>query len=411
MNATVKFVLKKLFMGLIIFFIISFFLKLDSIILEMQGKTHKPRSVTIASQSESEDMALKTDRMEQSDSSNTLTILKANTTDHLDKSPNTTKPLFLLTLFTTFREESQRPLVYNLTLYNWVTLGDDVQLVLFVPQDSQAHSNYWRVAVQEPRWHLRMVPKMNRYGTPVINSMFRDVYEHYNSYFYGYASGDILFSDDLLQTLQAVRLSMGDTSTIKPAPFVVGQRRSMSVEPKDCDKDANFWMKSSVHNNQKKLRSDNECSLDYLIITKDFPWASLPDLAVGRPYWATYLLMMAMYHNLTTIDATRTLGPLHLIGTGSSNEDQAINLFNMERYGSVPYQEACTPNCQYQTVNAKGNVRLKTNKRLVHRGSSLTSQSQEMVRQQLYNFQHNITHNLTEVPQLFKDLNIDKINF
>ena len=51
-------------------------------------------------------------------------------------------------------------------------------------------------------WDVMLVPSCNRCNYPVLKAMFNVTMETFESTFYGYSNADILYGEDLLQSLK-----------------------------------------------------------------------------------------------------------------------------------------------------------------------------------------------------------------
>ena len=64
---------------------------------------------------------------------------------------------------------------------------------------------------------------MNPYGTPFFKPMVEYVQDHFQSTFYGYCNGDLLFHSDLISALHSLASKI-ETGALKSRVFIVGRR-------------------------------------------------------------------------------------------------------------------------------------------------------------------------------------------
>ena len=63
----------------------------------------------------------------------------------------------------------------------------------------------------------------NPYGTPFFKPMVEYVQDHFQSTFYGYCNGDLLFHSDLISALHSLASKI-ETGALKSRVFIVGRR-------------------------------------------------------------------------------------------------------------------------------------------------------------------------------------------
>ena len=152
--------------------------------------------------------------------------------EYLCRSLNTTGSKSYLTLFTTMIYRKTKMQAFNRTLSLWPLLGPDVKLVLYLTpsgekEDEESYApNLKALATRacELGWDVLVAPLCNEYNYPMVSSMFLKSQEITQSVWFGYANADILFTDDLLQTLKFL-----DLQSKTEVDFVVGRRRNVVV--------------------------------------------------------------------------------------------------------------------------------------------------------------------------------------
>ena len=205
----------------------------------------------------------------------------------------------LLTLFTTWKPGMESSAVYNNTVNMWSKLQPRVKLVFFGNKsDISAHA-------KSIGWSVLPVTETKCNGTPVLSRMFKDVYKKYNTPFYGFANGDILFDNGLIDTLQATKgwSYYNQNKTV----LLSGRRIDMYL---DTIKNFDLLYKDVAAFSLSGAISYGYAA-DFFITTKYFPWDKIPDFVVGRPQYDNYLLYMSRQYFVYTIDATMSVVALH----------------------------------------------------------------------------------------------------
>ena len=238
----------------------------------------------------------------------------------------------VITLFTTFKEREDRKKVHSLVVKNWASLKPFVRPVLF----STSVNGYLIDQARKYKWDILPVPRTNKFGTPFIKGMYSEAYNTFESDFYAYANGDLLFSDKLVHSLREIikfkHLEKRNNYTLSE-PFIVGQRSEVIL---DNDTKKDIWkphmVEKTILSHMAKLHW--AIAIDYFITTHNgFPWSQVPDLVIGRAAYDQYILLQARYHNLTTFDITRSNPVIHLKGphnhmTHFSDHDKDGNFNN-----------------------------------------------------------------------------------
>ena len=263
--------------------------------------------------------------------------LKVNNSDN-DLEEYERKPL--LTLFTTMKLSKDRQRIHNNTLRNWAYLAPYVTAVLY----DETGSEYLKSEVQQYGWRYRAAPKLWQ-GLPVVKSMFQDAIATYTSDFYAYANADILFSDDLIQTLKIIKKKY--LTKFPRGILLSGQRKNVL-----------YTRLRSVHpNKMHKLRNKGRLfpplAQDYFITTANgYPWYRVPDLVVGRPAWDNYLVIKSFQWRIPFIDTTKSITAFHQTGqdgnmAGFRHENYRINT---ELTGNFSCNIARTTCARYATA-------------------------------------------------------------
>ena len=155
-----------------------------------------------------------------------------------------------------------------------------------------------------------MIVLMNRtnpHGTPYFIPMVHYVENNFQSIFYGYCNGDLLFHSDLLPALYSLaqRIQQG---SLKSKVFFVGRRVNydgMDIQPIPMgtilEQDAVI---TAYAEKGYLFQTDAE---DYFFFTKHcLDWSQLAKVVIGRPGYDNYLVDHVFYHRQTIdlIDTT-----------------------------------------------------------------------------------------------------------
>lgn len=255
----------------------------------------------------------------------------------------------LLVIFTTFKSDTNRASIHQEVINNWSVLGDDIQPIFFY---NKSEPNDWDILALEKGWIGLSLASTNNFGTPVLKEMYMKVTNKLKSEFYGFCNGDILFDQKIKMTLKHI---LNNKIFLRNSTMVIGQRTNIEVQ------DYYDYKKSNL-NDTKSLShiADARGSLfmkmaeDYFFIhsPENFPWHDIKDIVIGRRGYDNYLVSEAVQHNVSVIDATKTILAVHLTGSDGNqasleNIDREYNIDLIgERYN---YSSGSTFYSQYYT--------------------------------------------------------------
>ena len=178
----------------------------------------------------------------------------------------------LLTLYTTFRSEPQPNISNTNVILNWAELLPCVQPLLFIQDNTDP--SIIRLA-QEHSWLIEPVPNVSPIGVPIFKDMYYKARELVNSQFHGYSNGDILYSSNLVATLQAAANTQA--SELNVSCMIIGRRKNANIT--DI-----LYQTDDVAAISAPLDFFSTNAVDYFLISlRSFPWQNIPDLVVGRP--------------------------------------------------------------------------------------------------------------------------------
>jgi len=188
----------------------------------------------------------------------------------------------------------------------------------------------------DAKWDLIKLTSFNRFGTPKLKPMFSTIFNSYDSLFYGFANGDILFSQSLIRTLKGIEQKL---ERLNNNVLVVGQRRNSFININQSDAIYNIDNIDKLGRKTRLFRTD---AIDYFLFSAGhlLNWTALADVVIGRPAYDNYLVSMSLKKGVNVIDATHTLLALHIsapgvTGEGARNLDGTYNrrVIGRFRYG------------------------------------------------------------------------------
>ena len=146
----------------------------------------------------------------------------------------------LLTLFTTWNQNSAKYLVHNLTVKNWLSLHPFVILAIFTNETDVGNK------CRRQGWEVFPIQEAAADGIPVLKYMYRDVMTAFNTTFYAYSNGDILYTDNLVHTL----ISLTHSINMHKPGMIIGKRTNVdNVTEKEAQVGQIYqlWLKAGVN--------------------------------------------------------------------------------------------------------------------------------------------------------------------
>ena len=255
----------------------------------------------------------------------------------------------LLTIFTAFKDHpnnSHHLFAHRLVISNWASFMPFVKPVLFADNVTSELTTLAR----RYKWDVLQLNRVNPSGAPFLKDMYHTVFEKYQSTFYGFANGDLLFDESLLATLNGIKLHLNN---LQNNVMVVGIRTNIEIY--DYNKTSEFVRENLQSLARKRGQLYTPRSVDYFFFTRDncsLNWSSLADVVIGRVAYDLYLVAKSIEQNVNTIDATKTILSLHMSRksvpqTGRQNVD---NNFNNKAIGAFNYNRGLTTSTKLWTI-------------------------------------------------------------
>lgn len=144
--------------------------------------------------------------------------------------------------------------------------------------------------------------RVNQHGTPLVSDAFARAGEMSSNRYLGYANADIILTAKFATAATTV-------AGMSLQPFLmVGRRTDLDVsETLDFDSD---WERELEYRVRKFGSLHGMAGLDYFLFPRDIP-IKLPDFAVGRPGWDSWLIYQARKAGIPVIDATEAVLAIH----------------------------------------------------------------------------------------------------
>ena len=202
-----------------------------------------------------------------------------------------------LTLFTTWVYDEEKLSLNNRTLQNWRSLHG-INVIVF--------SNCSKVKLISEQAGWTVLPVIREAAAcPVLPDMFLTAQQKFRSTYYGYANGDLLFSDGLVKTLEKIYCEFENDKQI----LIVGRRTNVNSSLlNDIDSRLGEAVEKYAIRYGERFQPD---ALDYFITNTQFPWQNFLPLAVGRRGYDNWVLAYARLNNFTVIDASDSVTCLH----------------------------------------------------------------------------------------------------
>ena len=208
------------------------------------------------------------------------------------------KALPLLTLFTSWNDSPSKYLIHNITVNNWVSLRPYVIPVVFTNESALENECI------KNGWEVLPVPVAAAGGVPVLKYMYQNVMSKYNSSFYAFCNGDILFTDKLMDTLIAI---LNSTVNITQPTLIVGQRTN--VKNVTLEEGSTWNRVATIARTRGKLFTG--WAEDFFITPRAYPWPEMPEVVIGRRAYDNWLVYNSRKSHYNVIDVTRSLLAVH----------------------------------------------------------------------------------------------------
>ncbi len=200
----------------------------------------------------------------------------------------------MLTIFTTPKEfKGHFAIIQENAIASWTKLIPKCQIIL-IGDDLGID----KIAKKYRITHIRNVAK-NKFGTPLLPGIFKMAYDKAKFNKLAYVNCDIILTNDFMDAIWQVKL---------PAFFLTGSRWEFNIKTKlkfQSGWQKRFKAKVESEGNQAKVGPT-----DYFVFTPKINF-KIPDLAVGRTFWDSWLIFRAKQLEIPVIDATQVIWAVH----------------------------------------------------------------------------------------------------
>jgi hypothetical protein len=204
----------------------------------------------------------------------------------------------MLTFFTTakpFRGHSA--IIQRNALKSWKFLHPDVEVILFGNEEGTSEVSR--------EFGLRHEPEVarNAAGLPYMNAMFDRAHEISSHEALCYANCDIILTSDFPEALGRVHAGASDF-------LMIGRRWDVEVtQPLDF---LNPRWQQEIRNAALKTNDQKDgWWIDYFLFGRGMFYKKIPEFAVGRPRWDSWLVWKALSSGGRVIDASDVVLAIH----------------------------------------------------------------------------------------------------
>lgn len=201
----------------------------------------------------------------------------------------------MITFFTLPKPfEGHINIIQRNAIQSWMALSSKCEIILFGKEKGMSE-----VAKEFGVSHVPDIEK-NEWGTPLLNSAFREAQKIAKNDILVYINADIILMPDFIEALQKIE---------KPLFLMAGRRWDLDIK-EEIDFDEADWGEKLRAKIVKKGKLHGFSGIDYLIFPRNLPH-DLPSFAVGRPGWDNWLIYHIRSLKIPVIDATEMITTVH----------------------------------------------------------------------------------------------------
>jgi len=186
-------------------------------------------------------------------------------------------------------------LIQRNAIRSWLALGDAVEVLLIGNEEGMAEA-----AAELGVRQLAQV-KCNRFGTPLISSIFELARQNSQSPLLAYVNADILLMPDFVAAAQIASRRLNKF-------LLIGQRWDLHVSAPISFEPG--WEEALRRCAYQEGKLHPPAGSDYFIFPQN-AFRKMPDFAIGRAGWDNWMIYWARRQGWATIDATPDVFILH----------------------------------------------------------------------------------------------------
>lgn len=176
---------------------------------------------------------------------------------------------------------------------SWMQLQPQCEIMLF-GDDYYVAETAHEFGIQ----HNPVIDK-NEFGTPLLSSAFTSAQKLAQNDLLVYSNSDIIFTSDLIDAVSQIN---------QPSFLLCGRRWDVDIK-EELNFDDREWI-GKIHKKIKEAgKLHGPSGIDYFIFPRNL--VRMPDFAVGRPGWDSWLLYYARSKRIPVIDATQAITAIH----------------------------------------------------------------------------------------------------
>ena len=259
----------------------------------------------------------------------------------------------LLTIFTTFkhgftdtRNLTHHEFAHKLVIPNWSSFTPYVRPVLF---SNCSDCEVTKLAGLE-NWDVLPMQRVNNYNTPFLKEMYQKVFDDYDSTFYGFANGDVLFAASLIATLRLVKKNL---HRLRNNVLIIGRRTNVVVTSYSDQNIDEYEIGNLRELSDTRGELLGHWAIDYFFLTKEnsINWKSFFDVVIGRVKYDNYFVAKALSDGVYTIDVSKTCLAVHISKNGVclTGLDNVDKDYNGQVLGDYKFWIGSTSAAQFST--------------------------------------------------------------
>lgn len=257
----------------------------------------------------------------------------------------------MITLFTTCRPfEGIHKRIQTLAIRSWALLEPRPEIILIGKEDGT------REIAQELRCEYVRSVERNRWGTPLLSSLFWTALTCARNDILCYVNADIILLQDFMDVVDKVSQQL-------PKFLMLSPRWDLHIDVEHLDGDWQETMMELLITHATRHRATGQ---DCFIYTKNaYDPGSFPPLAIGRQAWDAWLIWRAMQGRVPVVDATNAITVVHQQhgkDREEKTEEKGLNIaMARERLGQGYIWDAkyrIGPPPEYELYRAPGSEKL-----------------------------------------------------